>query len=314
MSVLATLFLSWLTALFPNSGDEGAFYNGYAEADFLHVSVIATRKIATIDVAEGEAVEAGERLFTLDDTHEAAVLRAAIARRDAAKAELERLEAGGREEEIRMIEAELEQARAELDLARTNLSRTMKLVERGNLPPAQLDIDRTALRRAEARIAELEARLALARTPARKEDIIAARARLDAAQAELRRAQAALADLKIDAPAAGRVEKIHFKVGEVLPAGRPAITILPRQGRKVIFFIPEPERAAFFIGQKLAVTCDGCPVGLEATLTRLDSQPQYTPPMIYSREQRTRFVFRAEAALGPDAPLEPGQPVSLSRE
>ncbi len=317
MSPIPALVLSWLSwfaGLFAYgpTGLPGR-YNGYVEAEFVHVSATATRKIATLDVAEGDRVKKGDLLFTLDDTHEAAALRAAIARADAARAELERLEAGGRTEEIRVIEAELEQARAALDLARSNLQRTLRLVEKGNLPPAQLDADRTAVRRAEARISELEARLALARSPARKEDIIAARARLEAARADVRRARAALEDLEVHAPADGLVEKIHYRVGEVLPAGRPALTLLPREGRKVIFFIREPERAGFAIGQRLTVRCDGCAGSFAATLTRIASEPQYTPPIIYSREQRTRFVYRAEATLAPGSGLHPGQPVTLTR-
>ncbi len=313
-TALALTWLSWLASLFAYgpTGLPGR-YNGYVEADFVHVSAIATRRTVSLDVSEGEHVKKGDLLFTLDDTHETAALRAAIARANAARAELDRLEAGGRAEEIRAITAELEQARAALDLARSNLRRTLSLVEKGNLPPAQLDADRTAVRRAEARISELEARLALARSPARKEDIIAARARLEAARADMRRAQAALADLEVHAPTDGLVEKIHYRVGEVLPAGRPALTLLPRTGRKVIFFIREPERSGFAIGERLTVSCDGCTATFTATLTRIASEPQYTPPIIYSRAQRTRFVYRAEASLAAGSGLHPGQPVTLTR-
>jgi HlyD family secretion protein len=83
--------------------------------------------------------------------------------------------------------------------------------------------------------------------------------------------------------------------------------------RTVLFFIPQPERAGFAPGDVLALSCDGCPAGLEATVSRLASDPQFTPPIIYSREERQRLVFRAEAEVAGDAGLLPGQPVTLMR-
>ncbi|MGB8622775.1 MAG: HlyD family efflux transporter periplasmic adaptor subunit, partial [Paracoccaceae bacterium] len=136
---------------------------------------------------------------------------------------------------------------------------------------------------------------------------------LDAAKAEAERAQAALDDRVVLSPATGLIEKVFFDVGEVAGAGAPTIAILQPDKLKVIFFVPEPERAGFALGDRLSVACDGCPDGVTATVTRMASDPQYTPPVIYSREERTRLVYRAEARLGSPEGLLPGQPVTLRR-
>jgi len=112
----------------------------------------------------------------------------------------------------------------------------------------------------------------------------------------------------------GRIEKVFYAAGEVAAAGSPVVSILPPDSLKVLFFLPEIERSSFVIGETLALTCDGCPPGIEATITRMAAEPQYTPPIIYSRDERSRLVYRAEAELSRGTGLLPGQPVTLERQ
>jgi HlyD family secretion protein len=117
----------------------------------------------------------------------------------------------------------------------------------------------------------------------------------------------------VTSPVAGEVERVYFDEGEIAAVGTPVVSILPPAKRKVLFFVPEPERAGFAVGDVLAVACDGCVEGLVAVVTRLASEPQFTPPIIYSREERQRLVFRAEAEVAGNAELLPGQPVTVRR-
>jgi HlyD family secretion protein len=59
------------------------------------------------------------------------------------------------------------------------------------------------------------------------------------------------------------------------------------------------------------VSCDGCATGLTATVTFLASDPEFTPPIIYSRDERKRLVFLTEATMDQQDDLLPGQPVSI---
>jgi HlyD family secretion protein len=60
-------------------------------------------------------------------------------------------------------------------------------------------------------------------------------------------------------------------------------------------------------------SCDGCPAPVPARITFVSRQAEYTPPIIYSREQRSRLVFMVEARPQPAdaARLKPGQPVDV---
>ncbi len=311
-------FADWIVAMiatvFPGiGGPETPVYNGYVEADFVHVAPSAPGRIEMIAVQEGDQIEAGQLLFRLDDTHQQAALRAAQARVDVARAELENLKTGSRAAEVEVIRAELQQALAEQSLARATLTRSIRLAEQGLVPAAKVDADQAAAEQANAHVAQLQARLQVAELPARDAQVVAAEAALAAARAEADRARLDLEDRRVTAPIAGLVEHRLFQEGEVTATGTPVVSILPPNRRSALFFVPEPQRADFAIGEVLALSCDGCPPGLHATVTRIASDPQYTPPIIYSRAQRARLVFRAEAAISDGSGLMPGQPVTLRR-
>lgn len=308
--------LAWitatLTAIIPGYGvDQAPHYNGYVEADYVYVAPSVTGRLRNLTIKEGTEVVAGQFLFDMDATKQRAALRAANARVDQAEANLRNLETGSREAEVEVVRASLSEARAARNLAQTTLERSENLFKREIVTQAKVDADRAALEQANAHVAQLEAQLQVAELPARDEQVIAARAALDAARAEAAQAAALLDDLRVTAPEQGTIDKVYFDAGEVAAAGTPVISILPPDALKVYFYLPEAERPDFSIGESLALSCDGCAEGMTATITRMASEPQYTPPIIYSRDQRTRLVYRAEARLPNGTGLLPGQPVTL---
>lgn len=309
-------FLSWLAALaaalVPGFGAAPAVgWNGYVEADYVYVAPAAPGRIETLAVREGEAVAAGAVLFVLERAQQAALLRAAEARVAVAAANAQNLATGSRSEEVDVIRASLGKAEADLALARTTLGRSEKLAAEGLTPQARLDQDRATLRSAEAQVAQLQAQLAVAELPARDPQLLAAEASLAAARADADKARSDLADRTVTAPLGGQVERVFYRAGEVAAAGVPVLSLLPAGAFKVKFYVAEAERPGLALGSTLRVTCDGCPAGLAATLTWLASEPQFTPPVIYSRDERTRLTFLAEATLGDAAGIRPGQPVTV---
>lgn len=311
---LSTSFAALLSALVPGYGDDPTpVYNGYVEADYIYVAPSVTGRIRLLSVAEGEEIAVGQFLFDMDASQQRAALRAAQARVAQAEANLRNLETGSREAEVAVVRASLDEARAARTLAETTLQRTQNLAGRGIVTQARVDADQSALEQASAHVAQLEARLQVAELPARDEQVIAADATLKAARAEAELAAARLDDMRTMAPASGQIEKLYYTVGEVTSAGAPVVSILPPDALKVLFYLPESARAGFAIGDRLALSCDGCAEGLSAEVTRMAAEPQYTPPLIYSRDERHRMVFRAEARLAPGTGLLPGQPVTLER-
>ncbi|ODT83156.1 MAG: hypothetical protein ABS76_04325 [Pelagibacterium sp. SCN 64-44] len=305
---LAGIFAAML-ALF-GGGAEPAGYTGYVEADFLYMAPDSGGRIASLTVREGDGVQEGQVLFTLEDDQQQAQLAAAQARVEAAEATLTNLVTGSRNAELDVIRASLAKARADLDLARTTLERTEKLHAAGTASAAQLDQSRNGLAAAQAQADQLAAQLAVAELPARSAEQTAAEANLAAAQADARNAEIELRHRVVTAPAGGMVGKVLYSAGEVAAAGAPVIAILPAGALEARFFVPETERAGLTIGQVLDVSCDGCGA-MTARITSFSSTPQTTPPVIYSREERSRLVYLVKARLEGGTGLLPGQPITV---
>ncbi|HUL08319.1 MAG TPA: HlyD family efflux transporter periplasmic adaptor subunit, partial [Candidatus Acidoferrum sp.] len=82
---------------------------------------------------------------------------------------------------------------------------------------------------------------------------------------------------------------------------------------KVRFFVPQAIVAQVRVGQSVLVSCDGCAAPIPAIVHFISPRAEYTPPVIYSREERTRLVFMVEARPSehPEA-LRVGQPVDVA--
>ncbi len=310
-------FFAWLVGLFaaviPGLGAAPApSWNGYVEADYTYVAATTAGPIVTLDVRQGGTVVKGQVLFTLSGAQYQAALAASEARVAAAEAALANLTTGSREDEIDVVRATLAKAEADLSLARETSMRTGKLFAEGLAPQSKYDQDRATLASAEANVRQLQAQLKVAELPARDAQQWQAEANLAAAKADAQKARADLADRTVVAPADGRIERLYFAAGEMAAAGTPVVSLLPPDALKVKFYVAEAERPQLSVGQAVGISCDGCRAGLVATLSYFASDPQFTPPVIYSRDERQRLSFLVEAVLEPGSELLPGQPVTVA--
>ena len=309
-------FLAWLTgllAIIPGlAAPGGAAWNGYVEVDYLYAAAASAGTIATIPVTEGQLVRKGDVLFVLEASQQQAQLDAARARAAAAEATLENLKTGSRSEEIDVTRAALQKAQADLALATQNLTRTQDLFDKGLAAQAKLDQAQATVKSAQAAADQLEAQLKVQELPARDAQQIAAEASYAAAKADAETAAAALANRTITAPEDGRIERIFFRTGEVAGAAVPVLSIAGSDTMKVLFYVNEADRQRLGLGDRLTVTCDGCAAPLIATVSHFASDPQYTPPIIYSRDERGRLVFLTEAVLADQNGIRPGQPVTVA--
>jgi HlyD family secretion protein len=109
------------------------------------------------------------------------------------------------------------------------------------------------------------------------------------------------------------VYDVIYRVGERVPANAPVVVLLPDDAVKLRFFVPETRLAQLAVGDRVGVSCDGCPAGLSATVSFVSPQAEFTPPVIYSNESRSKLVFMAEAKPDPSSRsrLKPGQPVEV---
>ena len=139
-----------------------------------------------------------------------------------------------------------------------------------------------------------------------------AEAALRTAEARLNSARTRLDRRRVASPVAGSVQEIYFRVGEMVQAGRPIVSLLPPENVRVRFFVPQAILPRMHIGDRIAINCDGCPQGLMARVNFVSAQAEFTPPIIYSLEERARLVFRIEATPEQPGDLRVGQPVSIA--
>jgi HlyD family secretion protein len=174
--------------------------------------------------------------------------------------------------------ADLNQNNATLANAQQTYDRAAQLSKTGSGTQANLDSAVSALRVAEARV--------------------------NTSQTRLNRRSAF-------APVSGSIQQIYFREGEMVPAQRPVLSIMPPGNMKVRFFVGEADLPKFALGDDVRVTCDNCANDLTAKIYFIATMAEYTPPVIYSLEERNKLVYLIQAR--PDKPdsLRVGQPVSV---
>lgn len=306
----------WLLAAFglAGCGTEGPrTYQGYAEAEYVRVAAPIAGRLESLAVQRGAQVRAGDPLFVLERENEIAARREAEERLRRAEAELANLMKGRRAPELDAIRAQLAQAEAALRFSEAQLERQERLVERGFVSRERLDEARAQRERDRARVEELKAQLVTAQLAARPDEIRAARSNVEAARASLAQAEWRLDQKTVRAPVSGLVQDTYYVVGEWVAASAPVVALLPPENVKVRFFVRETELGAIRLGQPLSLACDGCPGSIAAQVSFISPQAEFTPPVIYSREERAKLVYLVEArpAPGDAAKLHPGQPVEV---
>lgn len=254
-----------------------AKWQGYNEGRFTYISVNYPGILKQLFVTRGTTIKAGDPLFTLEQHPE--------------------------NEQLQQAEADLvsaqdakEKAIADLALAQLTYNRDKSLVPKGAIQQSVLDAAIDDLTRTKSALAQ-------------------ANAELDAKSAKVAQARWTLAQKTIKSPKDAIIFDTYFRTGELVQTGQPVLSLLAGPDIKTIFFIPETEVGKIHLGQQVEIQCDGCPSLIKAKIIFISPQVEYTPPVIYSNETRSKLVFHIEAA--PEhaedmIKLHPGQPVTVS--
>jgi HlyD family secretion protein len=238
--------LAGALALAGCSEEKPPTYQGWVEAELIFVAPDEVGRIETLTVREGDTLEKGQLVFTVD-------------------ADLQRAD-------VAMAEATLKNA--------------------------QIAYDRAA---------------ALLKTSAgMQKSVDDAEAALRTAQARVNSAQTRLNRRKVFSPVSGTVQQLYYRVGELVPAGRPVVALLPPGNLKIRFFVSEATLPKLKLGEPVHVQCDGCDPDITAKISFIARSSEFTPPVIYSLDERAKLVFLIEARTE-DRPerLRVGQPVSV---
>jgi len=289
-------------------------YQGYVEGKFVYVASPQSGRVDHLSVARGDTISVGKPLLTLDQEPELSAERQARESLRSEEARLADMQTGKRPPEKEVIIAQLQQAKVEHQKALDILKSDETQYAAGGLPLTDLITARAAAESYAALVRRYESDLAVAELPGREAQIQAQAQAVAASRAALQQATWKLQQKQIACPGNGLVFDTLYREGEWVPAGSPIVQLLPPGNIEIRFFVPETAVGKLQLGQTLAVHCDGRDASIPATITFISIQAEYTPPVIYSNENRSKLVFMVIARPAADqaATLHPGQPVDIT--
>ncbi|MGH8491559.1 MAG: HlyD family secretion protein [Moraxellaceae bacterium] len=292
-------------------GEQLPRFQGYVDVDLVRLAPSQSGRLQELMVQRGDTVTLNQTLARLEATPETAALEQSKAQLAQAEANARDLSTGKRPEEIAVIRAQLAQAESNRQLAERQLKRQREVFSKGYVSKEDMDRQQTVLDAETARVAELRAQLKAAELAARSQQRQAAAATVAANRAGENLNRWKLDEKTLHAPENGRIEQIYFRPGEWVNAGQPVLDLYAPSHLKIRFFVPQASLPALKPGLVVKVHCDGCPAEIPATIRFISAQSEFTPPVIYSQEQRQKLVYLVEATPTQVEHLHAGQPVDI---
>ena len=293
---------------------ENDVFQGYVEGDYLYLAAPGAGYLERLYVDRGSKAKAGTLAFSLNDDPDRYRLNEAAAQITSAQEKITNLQEPHRQPEISAMEAALASAEANLRYSESQLKRLESLIEKGFVPKSDLDQARSARDRDAAQVEAARKQLTVYRIAlGRKPEIRGAEADLEVSISNMKQKRWLIDKMTVSTPSKGEIIETYYRPGEWVPAGQPVSRFLPDDRRRIRFFVPETDLAKFYPDQGVEASCDGCNTPVRAKIAFVSVEAEYTPPVIYSRESRSKLVFRVEAVPDPDdaARLHPGLPMDV---
>jgi HlyD family secretion protein len=298
--------------------------SGHVEATETRVAPDVGGRILTLTVKEGDRVEAGQVVMTLDSRDVELAIDRAKAERAAADAQLRLVQAGSRVEDIRQAQAQIETARAELSAAQAELGAAQEDLARFETLLAtnsgsrkqrddaatRRDVARDRVASAGSRVTSAEETHAKLRSGARPEEVEAARARVAAATAQIATLEKGITDATVKSPVAGIVTNKLVEAGEMIAPRAPALVVVDLDRAWADVFVPEPSIPQIKLGQAATVLPDDGGPGLSGTISYISPKAEFTPRNVQTAEERSKLVYRVRINVdNRDGVLKQGMPV-----
>lgn len=256
---------------------EDNLINGYVEGEYVYVSPSSGGVLEEINVVKGQQVKAGDKLFAVDyDIWQTNLHKA--------------------ENSVRAAKEQLLQAEAVLINAEKEFNRSAKLVQSNTVSRSAYDARLADFDGARAKVAELNVLK-------------------ETAEQNLQQLQKQYEQNIVTSKVNGIVNDVYFRLGEFVAQGNPVVSVLPPENVKVRFFVSEKTLPKIKYNQNVFISHDGASGEIKAKVSYISPSSEYTPPVIYSTESRSKLVFMIEAAFDDNAEiLNVGLPVSVRIE
>lgn len=285
---------------------------GELASDRLELVAEVSEPILEILVAEGEIVAAGQLILRQDDARARARLAEAEAVAGQAKARLDELVRGPREEQIRQGRANLENAEHDLAFRELNFARAQDLFskelaseENRDRAKAQLDTARATLALRRAQLEELLAGTTIEELEQAEQALQQAESRRDSVRIDVARHE-------IRAPADGLFDSRLFEPGERPVPGQPVAVMLAGTQVYARIFVPERLRLRVTPGVEALIHVDGLDRAVPGRVRWVASEAAFTPYFALTERDRGRLTFLAKIDITEDRERLPdGVPVEV---
>jgi HlyD family secretion protein len=279
--------------------------NGRIEAVEIDIASKAPGRLAEILVDEGDFVQRGQVLASMD----VSVLHA---QHDEAEAELRRAESAIAIAESQVAQRQAErtaaiavvaQRKAELNAAAKRLARSRTLSKEGAAAVQEYDDDLARQQGSVAGVAAVEAQVAAADAAivTARAQWVGARAGAEAVRATIARIQADIDDCILKSPRDGRVQYRVAQPGEVLAAGGRILNLVDLSDVYMTFFLPTDQAGRVALGSEVRLVLDAVPqYVIPAQISFIADVAQFTPKTVETAVERQKLTFRIKARIAPE--------------
>jgi HlyD family secretion protein len=287
---------------------------GNVEVRQVNLGLKVAGRIERLNVDEGDNVTEGQVLGALDKVYFAESLIQMRAQRDQQAANLAKLEAGNRPEDIAQVQLLVAEREATLTNAKVNLDRAEQLRKTGTGTIKTFDDAQATYREAEARLNSSRQAMRLMQIGSRKEDVDAARAQLADKEAAILTSQRQLKDAELIAPSAGVVLSRVREKGAIVNAGETVFVLSLTSPVWIRTYVAETDLARIKPGLEVDIRTDtpGLPT-MKGRIGFISTTAEFTPKTVETRELRTALVYRLRVVIDDKAGvLRQGMPITVS--
>ena len=189
------------------------------ESENVAISCAVPGLVTGVYAKAGDRVQAGQKLFSLDDRDLEADRQVKRAALEAVRARLTKLEEQPRAEDVPPSEARVSEARANLADAEVQMRLIESVTDRRAVREEDVQRRRLAYKAAQARLAEAESQLALLKAGAWAPDIAVAKSEVSQAEAQLKAVETNIDRLTTRAPMDGIILQNKVRLGQYAQCG-----------------------------------------------------------------------------------------------
>jgi len=229
-----------------------------------------------------------------------------------ARAQLDDLTSGAREQEIKDAEIAVDTARLNNEKAASDYDRASKLYNEKIISDSEMERAETTFKQSANQLESARSKLSLLLSGSRPAQIEAARVELDRSSAVLKASEAMLEDARITCPIDGTVLTKNFENGEVVQAGASVATIANLNDMWIKVYIPTDDLPKIKLGQQVYFTVSGSTEEHPGFIAEIASQGEYTPKAIQTKKERTNIVYAVKIKVdNQNNLLKPGMPADV---